>query len=67
MDTKLKAMRISRKMTQAAVAKACGVNTLSYQRYESEERIPNVRTAIRIADALGISDVRTLWGCNPAK
>ena len=65
MSTKLKDIRISRKMTQAAIAKACGVNTLSYQRYESEERIPNVRTAIRIADALGISDIRSLWGGNP--
>lgn len=65
MSTKLKDIRISRKMTQAAIAKACGVNTLSYQRYESEERIPNVRTAIRIADALGISDIRSLWDGNP--
>ncbi len=65
MSNNLKSIRMSRNLTQAALAKACGINTLSYQRYELEERTPNVRTAIRIADALGISDIRILWGGNP--
>ncbi len=65
MSNNLKSIRMSRNLTQAALAKACGLNTTSYQRYELEERTPNVRTAIRIADALGISDIRTLWGGNP--
>lgn len=48
-------------MTQAEVAAVCNITTNAYQRYELGTRTPSVRTAIRIADALGIPNLRELW------
>lgn len=53
--------------TQTQMAKEAGVMVRAYQRYEHGEQRPNVRTAIRIADALGVKDVRSLWGGNPVR
>ena len=61
MNTELKAARESKKMTQAEVAAASNVTTTAYQRYEAGTRTPSVRTAIRIADVLGIPNLRELW------
>lgn len=33
-----------------------------YQYYEAGKKEPGVRTAIRIADALGVKDLRELFG-----
>lgn len=54
-------------LTQAQIAKEAGISERCYQRYEAnqKQRMPDIRTAIRIADALGIQDVRSLWGGNP--
>lgn len=65
-DTALKKMRKAKGFTQVKVAQKSGITEVSYQRYEAEERLPNIRTAIRIADALGVLDLRQLWGGNPA-
>ena len=65
MDTRLKEIREASGKTQAQMAKETGVTVRAYQRYEHGEQRPNVRTAIRIADALGVKDVRVLWGGNP--
>lgn len=61
MNTELKTARESKKMTQAEVAAVCNITTNAYQRYELGTRTPSVRTAIRIADALGITNLRELW------
>lgn len=59
-----KALQDARKAsgkTQAQVAREVGVTEVMYQRYEYGLHEPGVRTAIRIADALGIEDIRVLF------
>ncbi len=53
-------------MTQAEVASKANVNVRAYQDYEYGRRFPGIGTAISIADALGVKDLRLLWGGNPA-
>ena len=60
-NSKLQAARGKSGKTQAQIAREAGIETISYQRYEYGSRIPNVRTAIRIADALGVVDLRELF------
>ena len=48
--------------TQKQVATETDIATIAYQNYERGTRTPVVTTAIRIADALGVKDVRELWG-----
>lgn len=67
LDTRLKEIREASGKTQVEIAKETGVTVRAYQRYEHGEQRPNVRTAIRIADALGVKDVRSLWGGNPVR
>ena len=67
MDTRLKEIREAPGKTQAEIAKETGVTVRAYQKYEHGEQRPNVRTAIRIADALGVKDVRSLWGGTPVR
>lgn len=50
--------------TQLQIAQEARVNERVYQNYEYGENEPRIRTAIRIADALGVQDVRALWGGN---
>ena len=47
--------------TQKQVAEEVEIPEQVYQRYEYDKRCPNVRTAIRIAKALGVS-VEELFG-----
>ena len=47
--------------TQEQVAKDAQIAAISYQTYERGIRTPNIFSAIRVADALGIQDVRELW------
>lgn len=61
----LRAAREVSGKTQAQVAKEIGVNLVSYQRYESEERTPNVYIANRIARAVNCTTV-DLWGFGAA-
>lgn len=58
-------------LTQVQLAKNVGISERGYQRYEADEnsktyREPSVTIAIRIADVLGVKDLRELWGSNPA-
>lgn len=53
MNTKLKAAREASGKTQAQVAKEAGIAESVYQRYEYGKVEPKVRTAIRIARAVG--------------
>lgn len=50
---RLKAAREQSGKTQAQVAKEVGIKEQSYQKYEYDKSTPNVRTAIRIARAVG--------------
>ena len=48
-------------LTQVQVAKQIGVSEVCYQCYESGKRTPRVDTAIKVADALGVKDLRELF------
>ena len=60
----LRNKRESMGKTQLDMAKVGNISLRAYQLYESGERVPNVWTAIRIADALDI-DVKKLWFPSP--
>ena len=64
---KLQAARANANMTQAQVAKLARIQTVTYQRYEYGVSEPSVRTAIRIADALQVTDLRQLFPTDGAK
>lgn len=71
MSNQLQLKRKSAGFTQAQLAKLAGVTERGYRSYEASENTnrrtkPDVITAIRIADALGVQDLRELWGVNPA-
>ena len=57
----LRAVREQSGKTQAQVAKEANISEVAYQMYEYDKREPRVRTAIRIAKALG-SSVENLFG-----
>ncbi|ERL03175.1 hypothetical protein HMPREF1985_02337 [Mitsuokella sp. oral taxon 131 str. W9106] len=46
------------------IADMANIARRSYIRYEADATPPNVLSAIRIADALGVADLREIW--NPA-
>lgn len=52
--------------TQKEIADRIGIAEVSYQRLEYGQR-PSLQTAIRIADLLGVLDIRSLWGGNPTE
>ncbi len=54
MNVELRRARNASGKTQEQVAAEIKVSTLSYQRYEYGIREPSARTAIRIADVLGV-------------
>lgn len=64
MNTRLKQARTSKGMTQREIAKIVGLSEVGYQNYEYGIRVPNARTAIRIAQALSTT-VEDLWGNAP--
>lgn len=62
---KLQAAREKSGKTQAQVAKEAEVTERMYQYYEADEKEPGVRKAIRIADALGVENLRELFAAAP--
>lgn len=60
-NTRLQAARERCGKTQAQVARAAGLTEQAYQRYEYGTTEPRVRTAIRIADALNVVDLREIF------
>ena len=50
--TTLKYKRLTKGLTQEELAKITKISVMSYYRYETGERIPDVRTAQRLATAL---------------
>lgn len=53
MNERLKNARMKAEKTQAQMAKDAGISEVAYQLYEYGKREPGVKTALRIADALG--------------
>lgn len=53
--------------TQAQVARETGISLAQYQNLEYGKSTPNIRTAIRIADALGVGDLRELFAPAPGE
>lgn len=51
-ETKLKAKRHEKGLTQVEIARQAKITTTCYQRYEAGERIPRADTAKLIAKAL---------------
>ncbi len=64
---KLQAAREKSGKTQAQVAMEADVSERMYQSYEYGQNEPGVRTAIRIADALGVTDIRELFAAAPGE
>jgi len=67
MSNQLQLKRKSAGFTQVELAKLAGITERGYRCYEASEtarrkHTPDVLTAIRIADALGVRDLRELWG-----
>ena len=62
-NKKLIAMRKQSGKTIAHIAKEVCISIRGYQKYELSGSLPNARTAIRIAQALGTT-VEELWGGN---
>ena len=66
------ALQLKRKnagFTQSQLAKLAGITERGYRRYEASQKAkhkgyPDILTAIRIADALDVIDLRELWGSN---
>lgn len=67
LKNQLKRRREKAGLTQVQIAKKVGISEVSYQRIEYGSQRPSLRTAIRIADVLGVKDLRLLWGGNPTK
>lgn len=49
MSNDLKTERLKMGLTQNDVAKQLGISPITYQRYESNKRIPDVQIAINLA------------------
>lgn len=71
MSNQLQLKRKSVSLTQVQLANLAGVTERRYRSYEASAQaksrhLPDILTAIRIADALDVQDLRELWGSNPA-
>ena len=64
-NVKLQAAREKSGKTQSQVARLAGITEQTYQRYEYGQNEPGVRTAIRIADALNVLDLREIFPESP--
>ena len=53
--TKFKALRVSKKLTQAALAEILGLNTHTIKDYEAGRRHPSIPTLAMISRTLGVS------------
>ena len=51
----LRCLRQKRGVTRQVAADFCGASKSAWSRYESGERVPNLETAAKMADYLGVS------------
>ncbi len=59
-NTILKKIRTEKKLAQKEIAEKVGISVRNYQYIEANKRLPNVKTAIKIAETLD-TDVKELW------
>ena len=52
----LEILRKARGITQDALVKKVNISIMTYHRYAKGERAPDVHTAIRLADELGVDN-----------
>ena len=64
LNAQFKKIRLERGFTQKQVADGLNIPEQGYQRYEYGACEPTVRTAIRIADALHVKDLRQIFDTN---
>ncbi|GEM_PF-1182494 len=57
----LKEIRLRQGKQQSEIADLVGVSRMTYIRYENGSFSPNLALAFRIADALGIDNLRDIW------
>lgn len=57
----IQSLRKQKGLIQKDVAKSLGITTLTYQRYEYGDRIPDAKTAIQIAEIFD-TNVESIWG-----
>lgn len=70
MSNPLQKKRKNAGFTQAELAKLVGITERRYRSYEASTKaksrhLPDILTAIKIADALEVSDLRELWDGYP--
>lgn len=53
------------KFTQKEMADMLNLSERQYRRIEKNDCKPDIWSAIKIADALGVIDLREIWGENP--
>ena len=53
--SRVRSFRIAKKMTQAQLAKACGMDRPNISRLEGGKHTPNMTTVQKVASALGVS------------
>lgn len=61
MGNEVKNCRKKQQLTQEEVAKRSKISLRNYQNIENNVSIPKISTAIRIADALQVQDLRQLF------
>ncbi len=57
----LKDLREKNGIHSTKIAEKVNISAKTYRRYESGNTLPNIFTAIRIADVLGVCDLREIW------
>lgn len=72
MSQTLKQKRLSVGLTQLQVAQKDGITERGYRKYEASniaktKSIPDVVTAIKIADTLGVKNLRQLWSIDESE
>lgn len=55
MTTMLKNLRRERRMTQKSLAKVFNISQTSVSKYETGEAVPDLETAVKMADFFGVS------------
>jgi DNA-binding XRE family transcriptional regulator len=56
--------RRKKRVLQREMADMLGLSERQYRRIEKGDCSPNAWEAIRIADRLGVQDLRLLWSCS---
>lgn len=54
-NKRLRSTRMSRKITQQAMADMLSISLNAYQKYEQSERMPSLNCLVQIADILDVS------------